>query len=138
MCYLGTDKTVKHKASLKVGIQITIQNVKKYWTIQVLANKYRKKKHSHVEKKKQISDIFKCCTASTTATWLYTCSRQCFLMPSMTHQSVEAYESLVRQNTNICPDFKGTVFTFSTVDIKQVQVFRVLIEKNIVTDVLLK
>lgn len=28
MCYLGTDKTVKHNASLKVGKWITIQNVK--------------------------------------------------------------------------------------------------------------
>lgn len=57
VCYLGTDKTVKHKASLKVGEQITIQNVKKYWTKQVLANKYRKNTHT-CEKKQNKFLIF--------------------------------------------------------------------------------
>lgn len=45
MCYLGTDKTVKHKASLKVGKWITIQNVKHLEVLDntdALANKYRK------------------------------------------------------------------------------------------------
>lgn len=76
--------------------------------------------------KKSIFDIFKCCTASTRAAWHYTCSWQCFLTLSMTHQTVKAYKSHFRQNTILCPNFQKAqflfFFTFSTVNIKQVQV----------------
>lgn len=127
--YLGTDETVEQKASLQVGKWITLQYVKHKEVLNstgFLANKYRKKTHKHVKK----FDSFKCCTGKTSATWLYT-PLDCVFSRSAWHiRECRPHKSLFRQNTIICLNFKGTVFTFSTVNIKQVQVVCHLVIKE--------
>lgn len=100
---LGTDKTVKHKASLKTGKRITIHRVEHYevldtsfWPINIEKDTLKKKKK---KKPKYIKfDIFKCCTASTAAPGIKLAPDSVFSR-SAWHISVYAYKSLFRQNT---------------------------------------
>lgn len=131
MHYLGTDKTVKHKASLKTGKRITIHKVEHYevldtsfWPINIEKDTLKKQKQKTNKKPpKYIKfDIFKCCTASTAAPGITLAPDSVF--------SRSAWHIRVCRPTNLCSGktpfsvliSKGTAFTYSTVNIKEVQV----------------
>lgn len=115
---LGTDK-----ASLKTGKRITIHKVEHYevldtsfWPINIEKDMFKKKET-------QIYQIwyFQVLHCKYRSPWHYTCSWQCFLTLSMTHQCVCLQISVQAKHHSVLIS-KGTAFTYSTVDIKEVQV----------------
>lgn len=119
---LGTDKTVKHKASLKTGKRITIHKVEHYevldtsfWPINIEKDMFKKRNPN-------ISNLI----FSSVALQVPQPLALHLLLTVFSH----AQHDTVCMPTNLCSGktpfsvliSKGTAFTYSTVNIKEVQV----------------